>query len=278
MPALLTTTADTRHLPRILCLHGGGVNAAIFKAQSRSLIRHLQHSFRLVWADGPFLCEPHPDVVTVYGSWAPFRRWQRWLSQHSEVDDESCIEEIGFAMKMAMEDDDLEGGTGEWVGLMGFSQGAKMSASLLLEQQARETKARQEHRKVEVGLTGIPDVHWRFGILLAGRAPINNLNPTIMTSKSLIGVGQIAETFELGKTVDKDAIVSLPTLHVHGLADPGLHLHQILLNGYCAPGSTTLVEWPGAHRIPIKTADVEPIIQAIYDIAEGTGVDVTRTV
>lgn len=153
-----------------------------------------------------------------------------------------------------------------------------MSASLLLEQQARETKARQEHRKVEVGLTGIPDVHWRFGILLAGRAPINNLNPTIMTSKSLIGVGQIAETFELGKTVDKDAIVSLPTLHVHGLADPGLHLHQILLNGYCAPGSTTLVEWPGAHRIPIKTADVEPIIQAIYDIAEGTGVDVTRTV
>lgn len=121
------TAPDTRNLPRLLCLHGGGVNAAIFKAQSRSLIRHLEHSFRLVWADGPFFCDPHPDVIQVYGSYAPFRRWLRWLPEHPAIDEESCIEEIGYAMRTAMEDDDREGGTGEWVGLVGFSQGAKLS-------------------------------------------------------------------------------------------------------------------------------------------------------
>ncbi|KAG9188476.1 hypothetical protein G6011_02399 [Alternaria panax] len=179
------TKPDTTSLPRILCLHGGGVNAAIFKAQSRSLIRHLQHSFRLVWADGPFFCDPHSDIISVYSDYAPFRRWLRWLPEHPEIDEDTCIEEIGYAMRTAMEDDDREGGTGEWVGLMGFSQGAKLSASLLLEQQARETQARKEGTKIATGLTGVPGIRWRFGILLAGRAPLSNLNPELLKSEAL---------------------------------------------------------------------------------------------
>jgi hypothetical protein len=39
-----------------------------------------------------------------------------------------------------------------------------------------------------------------------------------------------------------------------------------------------LIEWDGAHRIPIKSKDVEPLMVAIYDIAEQNGVKVTRTV
>ena len=34
-----------------------------------------------------------------------------------------------------------------------------------------------------------------------------------------------------------------PTVHVHGMADPGLHLHRRLLEQYCEEGSATLVEW-----------------------------------
>jgi hypothetical protein len=174
MPSILSTAPDSKSLPRLLCLHGGGVNAAIFEAQSRSLIRHLRHSFRLVWADAPFYCDAHADVVDVYASYAPFRRWLRWLPEHAEIDSESCIEEIGYAIRTAMEDDDRAGGTGEWVGLMGFSQGAKMTASLLLEQQAREEKARRDGGAVETGLIGVAGINWRFGVLLAGRAPMSN--------------------------------------------------------------------------------------------------------
>lgn len=254
------------------------MNAAIFKAQSRSLIPHLQHSFRLVWADAPFFCDPHSDIVSVYGAYAPFRRWLRWLPQHTEIDADSCIEEIGYAMRTAMEDDDRAGGTGEWVGLLGFSQGAKLSASLLLEQQAREREARREGKKVEPGITGIPGLDWRFGILLAGRAPLSNLNPEILTSESLVSAGDLSEGFQFGEKVEKEILLTKPTLHVHGMADQGLHLHRKLLQDYCEKGSTTLVEWEGAHRIPLKSKDVDRVVEAIYNLAEGTGVKVKRTV
>ena len=273
-----STIPVTTKLPRILCLHGGGVNAAIFAAQSRSLIRHLQHSFRLVWADAPFLCDPHPDVVNVYGSYAPFRRWLRWQPEHTEIDADSGIDEIGYALRRAMEDDDREGGIGEWVGLMGFSQGAKLSASLLLEQQAREERAQREGREAETGLTGMFGLNWKFGILLAGRAPLCNLNPEILKTEALVSVGNISEGFQFCKEVDKEAKLRKPTLHVHGMADSGLFLHRKLLHGYCEKGTTTLIEWEGAHRIPLKSKDVDRVVEAIYHIAESTGVDVTWTV
>ncbi|KAF1932093.1 citrinin biosynthesis oxidoreductase CtnB [Didymella exigua CBS 183.55] len=272
------TKPDTKALPRILCLHGGGVNAAIFEAQSRSLIRHLQHSFRLVWADAPFFCDPHADVIDVYGSYAPFRRWLRWLPEHPEIDAESCIEEMGYAIRTTMEDDDRAGATGEWVGLMGFSQGAKLSASILLEQQAREEKARREGRSIDVGLIKIPGLHWRFGILLAGRAPLSNLNPDVLTSPALVGAGDLSEGFQFCKEVKDDTVLRMPALHVHGMADAGLHLHRKLLHEYCSKDAATLVEWEGAHRIPLKSKDVDRVVGAIYDIAEKTGVEVTRTV
>lgn len=278
MPSLPSTAPDTKPLPRILCLHGGGVNAAIFKLQSRSLVRHLQHSFRLVWADGPFYCDPHPDIIQVYGSYAPFRRWLRWLPEHAEIGAESCIEEVGHALKSAMEDDDREGATGEWVGLMGFSQGAKLSASILLEQQAREDKAQMGGTRVGDSWIGIPGVSWRFSILLAGRAPLSNFNPAIMKSKALVSTADISEGFQFCEAVDDDVILRKSTLHVHGTADPGLHLHQRLLQEYCEDGTTTLLEWDGAHRVPIKSKDVDRVVDAIYDLAEGAGVSVTRTV
>lgn len=236
----------------------------------------MQHSFRLVWADAPFLCEPHPDVVDVYGSYAPFRRWLRHLPDHAEINARSCIEEIGHSMRAAMEQDDREGGTGKWVGLMGFSQGAHLSASVLLEQQARETTAKRLGRNIDVGFIEIPDLHWRFGILLAGKAPLSNLNPELLTSPALVTAGDLLG-WQFRNEVCVDLMLRVPTLHVHGMADPGLPLHRVLLQKYCQPESTTLVEWEDAHRVPLKSNDVEKVVGAIYDLAEKTGVKVTRT-
>lgn len=282
MPASTSTSnppADpSLSLPRLLCLHGGGVNAAIFAAQSRSLIKHLSRSFRLVWADGPFLCPPHSDVIAVYGTYAPFRRWLRWLPEHPDIDADSAIEEITYALRLAMEDDDRAGGRGEWVGLMGFSQGAKLAGSMLLEQQAREVHAAATGEGVGVGTCGVEGVRWRFGVLLAGRAPLARLNEEIQHSKALVGAEAISEGFGFVDEVDEEAVLRTPTVHVHGMADPGLHLHRRLLEQYCEEGSTTLVEWDGAHRIPIKGKDVERVVNAIYDVAEKTGVPVTRSV
>lgn len=168
-------------------------------------------------------------------------------------------------------------GVGEWVGLMGFSQGAKLAASLLLEQQARERVARDAGKAVDVGLIGLP-VTWRFGILLSGRAPLANLNPGLLSGGSLYDAGGISEESGFQEKIEEENVIRVPTVHVHGLKDPGLHLHRLLYREYCAQGSKVLVEWDGGHRIPIKTDDVERVLGAVYDVAEKTGVGVVKTV
>jgi hypothetical protein len=186
----------------------------------------------------------------------------RWLPNHAEIDDESCIEEIVYALKVAME---LDEGTGEWVGLMGFSQGAKLVGSLLLEQQCAAEG---------VGLT---EVYWKFGILLAGRAPLSNLNPAVLKSEALVPAGALSEGFQFQSEVEEEAKLRVPTLHVHGVKDAGLELHRKLFRNYCGEGSARLVEWEGEHRVPIKTKDVEAVVKGVWDLADRTGVKVERT-
>jgi pimeloyl-ACP methyl ester carboxylesterase len=146
----------------------------------------------------------------------------------------------------------------------------------LLEQQARVAMAKRQGRDADVGFTGIPKLRWSFGILLAGKAPLSNLNPEVLTSPALATAGDLLER-QFCNEVDADLIIRVPTLHVHGMADPGLPLHRELLHKYCAAESTILVEWEGAHRIPLKSKDVEKVAGAIYDMAEKAGVKVTRT-
>lgn len=189
------------------------------------------------------------------------------------------MEEISYAIRDAMAADDAKGATGEWVGLVGFSQGAKLSASMLLEQEARVRHARKTGDDLLPGLLEDSSIRWRFGILMAGRAPLSNLcpgQPELLSSKALVSAADISEGFGFVDKVDDEAVLKTPTVHVHGLADEGLHLHRRLLEQYCEPGTTTLVEWDGNHRIPIKSKDVERVVTAIWDVAERTGVDVKR--
>jgi Serine hydrolase (FSH1) len=253
----------TLHLPRIMCLHGGGVNADAFRLQSRALIAGLRPHFRLVFADGPFLCDPGPGIVPVYADFAPFRRWLRWLPEHQEIDADTAIDEIWYQLNLCMDEDNKLGATGDWVGLLGFSQGAKVSASLLFDQQKKEET-----------LPGSSGTRWRFAVLLAGRAPLVALSEASAVSKALVSAADISEGFEKIDVPEGDTrhVLTLPTVHVHGLQDPGLHLHRRLLHQYCEPKSSTLVEWDGNHRVPIKSVDVKKVIDAILDVASRTGV------
>ena len=262
MSSSKAATVDlTLHLPRILCLHGGGVTGEVFRLQARSLITALKDTFRLVFADGPFLCNPGPGIIPVYADFGPYRRWLRWLPEHPEIDAQSAIDEIWFNINDAMDADDKAGATGEWVGLMGFSQGGKMSASLLYEQQVREKSEGRDAKRP----------HWRFAALLAARAPLVSLRSESDGNKALVTADQISEGFEFVEVDDDSHILKIPTIHVHGLQDPGLHLHQRLMNQYCDPATTTLVEWEGAHRVPIKKLDVAKVTDALLAVAKQTG-------
>lgn len=257
----MTQTDDsTLPLPRILCLHGGGVNAEIFQVQCRGIIARLKSHFRLVFMNGPFLSAPHPSIVSVFGDHGPFRRWLRWEPDHPEIDEETAASEIRYQCLKAMEDDP---GTGEWVGILGFSQGAKISASLLWTQQQVTQKFGEAESPTQ----------FKFGVLMAGRGPLIRLDMRVDQPQYVVDAAQLSGAFKDWPTTNEGPhVIKVPTLHVHGLRDPSLEEHRVLKNSYCEAGSTLLVEWDGGHRLPVKVHDVETVSAKILELAENTGV------
>ncbi|KAI1469394.1 serine hydrolase FSH [Daldinia caldariorum] len=253
----------TLHLPRILCLHGGGTNARIFRAQCRVVSRTLEPYFRMVYAEAPYESSAGPDVLSVYAEHGPFKRWLRWLPEHQEVEDARAIADVNAALKSAMDADDHLGATGPWVGLLGFSQGAKLAASILYRQQIRTEK---------LGPTQAGS-DWKFAVIMAGRAPLVNLDPEVFTSTMLSRASEVGLTGapDLMEMMSGSHILKLPTIHVHGLSDPGLNLHRELYEEYCDSETARLVEWDGAHRVPLKGTDVQPLVDQILDVARTTG-------
>lgn len=252
----------TIHSPRILVLHGGGTNSQIFHLQCRALRTPLEEHFRLVFVDAPFPSPAGPDVQMVFSEFGPFKRWMGWRAddEPDDVDAAAVMGRLDAALEDAMRRDDDLGATGEWVGLLGFSQGGKMVASLLLREQLRKERG------------GKPGTPWRFGVILAGRAP-----PVALDEESLGVVGLADPTAvsafgpEIYTRSQPVPVLKTPTVHVHGLRDPGLSLHRDLLKYYCDPETAKLVEWNGDHRVPIRTPDVTPVVDEILAAARKTG-------
>ncbi|KAE8852219.1 hypothetical protein PTNB73_01235 [Pyrenophora teres f. teres] len=248
----------TLHKPRILCLHGGGTNARIFRAQCRVLERSLSPYFRLCYAEAPFSSKPGPDVVSVYKSYGPFKAWLRWSPEDPHRDATSAIERIQCSLLDAMAEDDEKGATGEWVGLLGFSQGAKICASLLYMQQFSRD------------VFGI-DTDWpqfRFAVLLAGRGPLVSLIPDMPVPHGLVPASAVTTTaVEEKLRFPMLDLIRIPTIHYHGLKDPNIQLHRRLLHEYFDKRYVRVQEWEGGHRIPIKTKDVNRLVEEIIDMA-----------
>jgi pimeloyl-ACP methyl ester carboxylesterase len=247
------TQGSALKLPRLLCLHGGGCNARIFRSQCRVLHSHLQSEYRLCFVDAPFESEPGPDITLVYKEYGPFRRWLCWKQAQRECSPEEAVWEIDRAIDAAMEEDDRKGATGEWVGILGFSQGAKMAASLLYRQQ------------IQTGNPGtVARTSFQFAVLLAGRGPLVSLVPGLegYCNENLQDAGGLAEVPCMHEQGPLHPL-RLPTIHVHGLMDSGLDLHRHLRETWHAPGTAKLIEWNGGHRVPIQSTVVFEIVREI---------------
>ncbi|KAL4814354.1 hypothetical protein BDW67DRAFT_177064 [Aspergillus spinulosporus] len=218
--------AATIHLPCILCLHGGGTNAMIFQIYR----------------------EPRPDVMLVYRNYGPFRVWFCDYNMSKVLTSRDVATAINASLALAMAADDAKGATGDWIGLLGFSQGAKVAASILYRQQ-------------RCGIT-----NFRFTILFAGRGPLVWLMPDLPHAAT-----PFTHSSSSWLTMGSDKhMLRLPTVHVHGLNNPGLEHYRDLLREYCDPLQTTLLEWEGNHRMPIKNRDVETVVQQIHRVARET--------
>jgi predicted esterase len=248
--------------PRILCLHGGGTNAAIFRFQLRTILTRSSPNFRFVFVEAPFISNAHTAVAEIFADFAPFRRWLRYETHHAEIDHDEAAAQIVDACRQAMREDDAIA-DGEWVAVLGFSQGAKIAASLLLAQ--------------EVLGKPLLDAEFKFGVIMAGRCPPVSLSPEQPKSPHVAPAGQSsAELPNLPTSNEGEHVITVPTLHVHGLADPGHAQHQQMRDLWFAPDTARLLEWDGDHRLPVKIPDVDNVLEQIYQLSEDAGVSVVR--
>jgi hypothetical protein len=117
-------------------------------------------------------------------------------------------------------------------------------------------------------------MNFSFAVLLAGQGPLVSLDPELIMTSALHDASMISTA---GKAVvfsdeEQQHILRVPTIHVHGLRDPGLKLHRGLLEKYCEKGSTRLIEWDGDHRVPLRSKDVSIVVQEILDLSRKEGV------
>lgn len=237
-------------LPRILCLHGGGTSADIFQLQCRAIIRRLGSTFRFVFVNGPFTSQPHPGILPFFGDFGPFYRWLRWDGDHEH--DADAEEKILSTCQAAMDSDP---GTAPFVAVLGFSQGGKIAASLLWAQE-----------KVHGG-----EGPFKFGVIMAGRAPtvVLDKDKKLPHIPHMADVGEVSSEFaDWAPSSQGEHSISIPTLHVHGLKDPGTELHRLMAQRYCEEGTARVIEWDGDHRLPIKPDDVDRLARQILELAE----------
>lgn len=171
-------------LPRIACFHGGGSSASIFAVQCEALQRQLSSTFVFEFFEAPFERAAGPGVLPFfkYEKFGPYKTWFQTSRDGVELSDgrssslakaefgagvrggEGGVERVWRLLRGRDAELELEGREdemGEWVGVMGFSQGTRVVGGLLLDLQRRK----------EMGLFRAGDIDFKFGVLCMGSGP-----------------------------------------------------------------------------------------------------------
>lgn len=119
-------------LPKILCLHSAGSSAAIFKVQGRRIFPPLRKDFTFEFVDAPFASKPGPGILPTYGDSGPFWRWQCDIQAIEGFD----ISEVEVWQERDKVREQILGKLREMgdsvIGILAFSQGARVATGLLL--------------------------------------------------------------------------------------------------------------------------------------------------
>ncbi|KAL8706802.1 MAG: hypothetical protein Q9225_007912 [Loekoesia sp. 1 TL-2023] len=224
----IQTIKPKSDLPCLLCLHGGGTSAYIFSIQTRRLQRALANQFRFVFVDAPFECPAGPGVLPFFEGMGPYRRWI-----DADGDDRGKVRPL---LRKTMAEDG-----GNFVGVLGFSQGARLALGLLHGKQEKHPEAFNE---------------FGFGVFICGTYPPLGL------SSALFPIAPTA-MFESQHWEDKhENILSIPSIHVVGDRDPFSYKSRLLVQ--CSePSSTTVLEFNMGHHLPVRPADTQQLADSI---------------
>ena len=218
----------------------------IFKIQTRRLQWALRSQFRFVFVDGPFESGAGPGVLPVFAGCEPYFRWLIPDSPNPEEDQHRVRHVLRNVVAK-------EGG--DFVGVLGFSQGGRMAAGLLADQQNGEAM-------------GLP--YFQFGVFLCGSHPPLSLalsRPSIPArpSKDVDEHGEMREP-------DEDEIIHIPSVHVRGTLDPHFEKGR-RLGKFFGRESAIELEFNMGHHLPgaggdttSDKGDTDRIVDAILKV------------
>ncbi|TID18583.1 hypothetical protein E2P81_ATG06493 [Venturia nashicola] len=222
---------------RIACFHGGGSNKEIFEIQCAQLELLLKSELEFHFFNGPFTRDAGPGVLPAFEDYEPYHNWFKVADDgtYTLLDgsgyDESGRDGIGRVKTLMKERG------GEWAGAIGFSQGSRVVAGLLLDQQ----------RWIEQGKPK-ESLDLKFGVLCNG------------------GKEPMAKVPE---HPSKERI-RIPTLHVHGLRDQYLEYGRQQYAMYFDPETAKLHELDYHHAMPWKPAEVNALAEEIRKLYQST--------
>lgn len=240
-----THDSDGNLLPAILCLHGGGSNATVFKIQCRRLLWNLEKQFRFVFAQAPIEGTPGFGMLPVFATCAPFYRWVHRKFTLGEADTEGTaedeVERLDQILHKIMEDN---GGIQSFAGVLGFSQGARLVPGLLLRQLV------EQRDKLGGSVWKL-----KFGVMVGGPYPPICVHPNV-------------------KVADYELLRQIPTVHAWGRDD---HIKEgcVQLYNQCDSDECFQMDFAGGHHMPLKdeeARDMCDLIMAAYLASGGTRV------
>ena len=211
----------TKPRKKVLLLHGSRQTGQLLLGRMNKLRKQLEkEGLELVAPDAPFV---HPDD-------AKMRHWWNLKKQDNICEglDTETMELLQSIWESAAETDD-----GQFVGIMGFSQGARLIHLLLLCHELDPKRF-------------FPGV--RFGILVAGYdAPFPP---------------NLKRILPFGNAVINETRITVPSLHVIGVADKLISPEQsrAVLQYYREP---TQHEHEGGHHVPMRAASVRSYMNFI---------------
>ncbi|KAK3681588.1 serine hydrolase FSH [Podospora appendiculata] len=217
--------------PKLLFLHGGGTNAEIFRIQSGKLATLLNPQFTLVFADGFHESPPGPGVLPFFDGAGPFRQWMHDYPVMPEVVDWPELDRMAAILETQ----------GPFVGIVGFSQGAKAGMLLLRHLE------RAGHSDVE------------FFVSVCGTVPFR-------------GPGEAGEDDERRAMYEQSRAqgkLKTESLHFIGESDPYRAESELLLEEFCEPMSRRVVRFKGAHHMPSEDAVNKQLARMILQSYEG---------
>ncbi len=140
------------------------------------------------------------------------------------------VEVIDGLILQAMEEN---GGRSSFVGVMGFSQGARLAAGLILRQQ------------LEIRQRGFSKWGFRFGVVIGGPFPPISL---------------VDEDWDLDYTV----MCQVPTVHAWGRSDQVRQGAKELAD-VCDSPNTFVMDFAGGHHLPLTDHEADELCGLIVD-------------